>query len=72
MSILSDLLIWKLILQQIKIEVLPGAEDTPVTCSPGAGGGRCTQGRREIQPLQIVVKVKKTNKELRQKWEVNI
>lgn len=51
-----------------KFEVLPGAEDTPVTCSPGAGGRRCTQqGHREIQPLQIVVKVKKTNKELRQK-----
>lgn len=67
MSILSNVLIWKLILQQIKVEVLPGAEDTSVTCSPEGGGGRCTQDHREIQPLQIVVKVKKTNKELRQK-----
>lgn len=70
MSVLSDLFIWKLILQQTKTEVLPGAEDTPVSDTDvlsWGGGGRCTQGHREIQPLQIVVNVKKTTKELGQK-----
>lgn len=69
-SLLSDLLIWKLILQQIKIEGLPDAEGTQwieLTDCPGGGRARFIQGHREIQPLQIVAKIKKTNKEPRQK-----